>query len=424
VTVSVEEFVEHFDFTHPDFPKLGPEFIWDVYRRLRAQAPIVRAENAFVQPGMAHKDADEWHVLGYAEVFEVLHDPQRFSSRVFGAVSGLEGSIITLDPPEQARDKKFITPFFSPRRMRMLEHAVRESVDREIDTFIERGHGDLARVAWRVPGLILFRELLGFPTADVEPILDAMHPELGGEAVDRSDMELAVAMLEGLAAYCAEQLALRKDDTTADELNVFDHLLHTEIDGEEFPFDRIVANAVLLVAAGLETTSNALTNAYVWLASHPDERDRLMTDTSIVPRAVEELVRFTGSVHGLGRVALEDTSLGGCPIKRGDFVTPNFAAANRDPREFDQPDECIIDRDPNRHLAFGAGSHRCVGSNLARLEMRIGIEQVLARMPDFRIVDGEPPTYRHGLIPGHPHVPVRFTPGARLHAGEGSEEAP
>jgi cytochrome P450 len=147
-------------------------------------------------------------------------------------------------------------------------------------------------------------------------------------------------------------------------------------------------------------------------------------DPSMVPRAVEELVRFAGSVHGLGRVALEDTHLGGCPIKRGDYVTPNFAAANRDPREFDDPDECIIDRDPNRHLAFGAGTHRCVGSNLARLEMRVGIEQVLARMPDFRIVDDEPATYRHGLIPGHPHVPVRFTPGSRLHAAEGAEDAP
>jgi cytochrome P450 len=419
VTVSVEEFVDHFDFTHPDFPKLPPEFIWDVYRRLRAEAPVVRAENAFLQPGMVQKDADEWHVLGYAEVFEVLHDPQRFSSRVFGAATGLEGSIITLDPPEQPRDKKFITPFFSPGRMRTLEHAVRESVDREIDTFIDCGHGDLARVAWRVPGLILFRELLGFPIADVEPILDAMHPELGGQAVDLSDMELAVAMLAGLTAYCAEQLALRSEEAEADELNVFDHLLHTKIDGEDFPFDKIVANAVLLVAAGLETTSNALTNAYVWLASHPDERDRLVADPSMIPRAVEELVRFTGSVHGLGRVALEDTNLGGCPIKRGDYVTPNFAAANRDPREFHDPDECIIDRDPNRHLAFGAGTHRCVGSNLARLEMRVGIEQVLRRMPDIRIVDGEPPTYRHGLIPGHPQVPVRFTPGTRLHAVEG-----
>ncbi len=133
----------------------------------------------------------------------------------------------------------------------------------------------------------------------------------------------------------------------------------------------------------------------------------------MIPTAVEELLRYTGSVHGLGRIALHDVEIGGCPIKQGDFVTPNLAAANRDPHEFPNADECIIDREPNRHLAFGAGYHRCVGSNLARLELRVGLEQVLARLPDYRIPDDDPAVYRHGLIPGHPRIPVTFTPGTR-----------
>jgi len=418
MTISVQEFVEHFDFTHPDFPNLPPDFIWEVYRRLRAQRPVALAQNRYDQPGLPKKEAAEWHIIGYNEVYEVLQDSKRFSSKVFGVSTGLEGSIISLDPPEQNRDKKFINPFFSPERMRALEGPVRDAVDREIDSFIERGSGDLARVAWRVPGLILFQELLGFPPGDVQGILDAMHPEIEGDAPDMSDMEVAVGMLSALVAYCTDQLISRRDNPAPDELNVFDHLLHTSIDGEDFPFDKIVANAVLLVAAGLETTSNALTNAYVWLAQHPDQRDRLVEDPTMIPKAVEELIRYTGSVHGLGRIAVEDVEVGGCPIKKGDFVTPNFAAANRDPREFDDPDECIIDRDPNRHLAFGAGYHRCVGSNLARMEMRVGIEQALARLPDYRIPDDRSATYRHGLIPGYPHIPVEFTPGPRRFPAE------
>jgi cytochrome P450 len=423
MTVTVDEFVEHFDFTHPDFPKLPPEFIWEVYRRLRAQGPVAAAENKYRSPEMAMgKTAgrDEWHILGYEEMYQVLQDTTTFSSSVFGENSPMEGSIIALDPPESNHDKKFITPFFSPARMRELEGPVRDAVDHDIDQFIEQGRGDLATIAWRVPGLILFRDLLGFPPDDMQPILDALHPELRGVDTGKSDMEVAVSMLGALAAYCEGLLNERRESDTRNELNVFDHLLTTKIDGEDFPFDKIVANAVVLVAAGLETTSNALTNAYAWLGEHPAERDRLAADPSMIPTAVEELIRYTGSVHGLGRIATADTEVGGCPIKQGDHVTPNYAAANRDPREFDRPDECIIDREPNRHLAFGAGYHRCVGSNLARLEMRIGIEQVLARMPDFSIPPDDPAPYRHGLIPGHPRVPVVFTPGPRRFPADAS----
>jgi cytochrome P450 len=422
MTITVEEFVEHFDFTHPDFPKFPPEFIWEVYRRLRARSPVAFAENKFHAPGMPKGNGlDEWHILGYEEVYQVLQDTTHFTSRIYDPGSPMEGSIIALDPPESIRDKKFITPFFSPARMRDLEGPVRDATDRAIDEFIEAGKGDLATVAWRVPGLILFGELLGFPTEDMQGILDAMHPELRGEDTGMSDMDVAMAMMGALASYCEMLLNERRERESRDELNVFDHLLTTKVDDEDFPFDKIVANAVVLVAAGLETTSNAMTNAYAWLGEHPDQRDRLVENPSMIPVAVEELIRYTGSVHGLGRIATADVEVGGCPIKKGDFVTPNYAAANRDPREFDDPDECIIDREPNRHLAFGAGYHRCVGSNLARMELRVGLEQVLARLADFAIPADDPAPYRHGLIPGRPRVPVVFTPGERrFAAGESS----
>lgn len=417
MSISVEEFVEKFDFSHPDFPKLPPEFIWEVYRRLRERSPVVPAEKTYAS-ATAASAGSAWHVIGYEEVYQVLQDTETFTSRTFPEDNAMGQSLIGTDPPQQNQDKKFITPFFSPGRMRELEATVRDAIDREIDEFIESGKGDLAVLAWRVPGLILFEDLLGFPTEDVKGILDVMHPELRGDD-PQSDIELGTAMIEGLTVYCAGLLEARQNSTDRQPGNVFDHLLDTEIDGEKFPFERIVANAVVLVAAGLETTSNALTNAYVWIGQHPEERDRLVAEPSLIPTAIEELIRYTGSVHGLGRIATKDTEIAGCPIKKGDFIAPNYAAANRDPREFDRPDECIIDRTPNRHLAFGAGYHRCVGSNLARLEMRVGIEQVLARMPDFRVSDEDPPKYRHGLIPGHPRVPIVFTPGERRFPIEG-----
>jgi cytochrome P450 len=214
-------------------------------------------------------------------------------------------------------------------------------------------------------------------------------------------------------AYCYQKLSERREQFTGQEHDVFDHLLNARVDGEPLAFEKIVANAFLLVIAGLETTSNALTNAFVWMAEHPDQRERLRADPTMIPKAVEEFVRHTGSVHGLPRIATEDMEVGGCPIKKGDGVQLNWAAANRDPKEFENPDELIIDRDPNRHLAFGAGYHRCVGSNLARMEMRVGIEQVLARMGDYRIAEGQKAVYRHGVIPGHASIPVEFSPGKR-----------
>jgi cytochrome P450 len=317
---------------------------------------------------------------------------------------------VQLDPPDHTRNKQFINPYFSPGRMRGLEDEVREVADREIDKFIDKGAGDLADVAWRVPGAILFGELLGFPVEDVQTVLRmtdrSTPPEFYGE-------ETKIAAEQDMYRYCYEKLSARRDQPSSGENVVFDHLLAARVNGEPLPFELEVANAFLLVIAGLETTSNALTNTFVWLAEHPDQRERLVNDPTMIPKAIEEFVGHRGSVHGLSRVATEDTELGGCPIKRSDVVFANFAAANRDAREFTDSDECVIDRAPNRHLAFGGGHHRCVGSNLARMELRVTIEQILARMPDYAIRAGAAAQYRHGVIPGYASIPVTFTPDSR-----------
>ena len=193
-----------------------------------------------------------------------------------------------------------------------------------------------------------------------------------------------------------------------------DVLLAATIDGEPLSFDAIVANAILLVQAGLETTSSAMSFAFHYLGIHTDQRDELVQNPDLFPTAVEEFIRFGGSVHGLQRRVAKDVEVGGQAFCPGETIVVNYAAANRDPREFDEPDRCILDRETNRHLGFGAGAHRCLGSNLARLEFRVGLEQVISRMPDFVLQPGADVEFRGNTTNrGYHHVPVTFTPGPR-----------
>ena len=416
MVLSVEELVEHFDVTHPGFRDLPPEFIFEVYRRLRERGPVTVGENNYPERAGLYAGPDTL-VIGYEEVRACALDTARLSNSPFGlSVDGSPGvqwgSLVTLDPPEHTQMKKFINPYFSPARIAALVPAVEGIVEREVGAFIASGRGDLADVAWHVPAAVMFGEMLGLPLEDIDVVFTmvdrSMHPHRYGETDAR-------AGFYEMYGYCQEMMtkrveALSADGSTSGENDVIDHLLNARVDGEPLPFDRVVVNAFLLVLAGLETTSNALTNAFVWLAGHPEERDRLAADLSLVPTAAEEFLRYCGSVHGLPRLALDDLEVGGCQVKTADYLQLDWAAANRDPAAFDAPDELRIDRSPNRHLAFGVGIHRCLGAPLATMEMTVTLTQVLARMPDFRITAGATPEYRHGTVPGYSCVPVEFTP--------------
>ncbi len=196
---------------------------------------------------------------------------------------------------------------------------------------------------------------------------------------------------------------------------MIDVLLSAEIDGQKLAFQDVVGNAMLLVQAGLETTANAMSFAFHYLATHPDERDRLIREPDIMPYAIEEFIRFAGSIHGIPRTVTSDVEVDGQAFRPpGESVQVNYASANRDATEFPQPGRCMLDRRQNRHLGFGAGVHRCLGSNLARLEFRIGVEQVLARMPDFTLAtDTEAKFHGNSVTRGYRTVPVTFTPGKR-----------
>jgi cytochrome P450 len=219
----------------------------------------------------------------------------------------------------------------------------------------------------------------------------------------------------GLYQHLHDAVTARRGQPPRDDM--IDVLLSAEIDGEQLAFADVVSNAMLLVQAGLETTASAMSFAYHYLATNPAERDRLIDDPDLLTRAVEEFIRFAGSIHGIPRTVAREVELSGCTFSPGESVIVNYAAANRDEQEFPDAHRCILDRRDNRHLGFGAGVHRCLGSNLARLEFQVGLERVLTRMPDFALSPTSKAEF-HGnsVTRGFRSVPVVFTPGKRVTA--------
>ena len=209
---------------------------------------------------------------------------------------------------------------------------------------------------------------------------------------------------EGLLYYFVEQLEHRRRDPGDDLLS---ELLHTEVDGKPVDDGIVLGMAALVLIAGVDTTWSAIGSSLWHLASHAEDRRRLVAEPELMPTAVEELLRAYSPVT-MAREVTEDIEYAGCPMKAGDKVLMNFPAANRDPEAFDHPDEVVLDRAHNRHVAFGSGIHRCAGSNLARMELTVALEEWLARIPDFSLAAGEEISWAGGQVRGPRVLPVVF----------------
>jgi len=400
-----EEHAENWDLRHQDFN--DNDLLYDVYSVMR-QKPFSHTEVPFLSatPGGA------WVATRYAECYRILQDWQHFSSNPTpkGAEQLAGDLVITLDPPRQQKFRKVLNPYFSPARMKALRPQIQAETDQLINTFIEDGVGDLAEVAWRQPGIVFFKYLLGMPIDDVPLCIELTDTALNGETE-----ESRMTAWGGLYQHLHDAVSIRTTELPHDDM--IDVLLSAEIDGEKLPFGDIVSNAMLLVQAGLETTASAMSFAFHYLATHAEERDRLTSEPEILPRAVEEFIRFAGSIHGLPRTVAAEIELSGHTFRPGESVLVNYASANRDGQVFPEPDRCILDRHENRHLGFGAGVHRCLGSNLARLELHLGLQKVLSRMPDYTLAPGTDAVF-HGnsVTRGYRKIPVVFSPGARTAA--------
>ncbi|MEO3760093.1 cytochrome P450 [Mycobacterium sp. B14F4] len=403
MTKSLEEHAQNWDLRHEDFG--DNDFLYDVYSVMRRKAPFAHTDSPFLSatPGGA------WVATRYDECYRILQDWQHFSSNPTpeGAEQLAGDLVITMDPPRQQSFRKVLNPYFSPARMKALRPQIRAETDRLIDTFIERGAGDLAQVAWRQPGIVFFKYLLGMPIDDVPLCIELTDTALNGDTEDAR-----MGAWGALYAHLFDAVSARTTGSPRDDM--IDVLLNAEIEGEKLPFEMVVANAMLLVQAGLETTASAMSFAFHYLAAHSGDRDRLIDEPEILPRAVEEFIRFAGSIHGIPRTVAGEVEMSGHTFCPGESVIVNYASANRDAQQFPDPDRCVLDRQANRHLGFGAGVHRCLGSNLARLEFSVGLERVLSRMPDYALVpDADAAFHGNSVTRGYRTIPVVFTPGER-----------
>lgn len=373
---------------------------YPVYAALREQRPVGY-----------NPTRDFWHVARYDDVLDAVRQPDVFSSgrgislalRNADAQSPMP-MMIVMDPPDHDALRTLVNRAFTPRRIRSLEARVREIAVEYIDRFIEVGSCDLwESFAAPLPTTVI-AELLGVPSSDrdwfkelstavVETASDgeAPKPDPGGPAFQ-------------LGHYLFEQYAEKKRTPRDDLMSA---LLEAEVDGRKLTDPELVGFAVLLLIAGNETTTNLISNATVLLDTHPDERAKLVTDPGLIPTAVEEFLRFDSPVQGLVRTLARDVEFRGETIPEGAKVYLMLGAANRDPAQFDDPDRFDVTRTPNRHLAFGWGTHFCLGASLARLEARVAFEEILARFPEFHVCG---PTKRlHGdVIRGLLSVPIEF----------------
>ncbi len=394
----VEDFAIDFDHTDPAWVK-DPFPIWD---ELRATCPVAHS----------NRYGGTWLPTSHAAVSAVAYDTEHFTSRSVVVSELRPGPFdlpapigiappITSDPPFHAAARRLLLPAFGPKPIAALEPFTRELCRELLDATDPTATIDAAvQYAQDIP-LRVIVGMLGFPQEDAE--IFRRFIRLIIEDVDMSEDERAAVQNAGeletyITARVEEHLAEPRDDLTT-------FLLEAELDGQKLEMQHVFGTMVLLMVAGIDTTWSAI-GASLWhLASHPEDRRRLVEHPELIPTAVEEFLRAYAPVT-MARMVSEDFEFDGCPMKEGDWLLLPFPAANRDPEVFDRADEVVIDRAENRHAAFGLGIHRCLGSNLARMELTVAIEEWLARYPDFELADADAVTWSAGQVRGPRSIPV------------------
>jgi cytochrome P450 len=336
------------------------------------------------------------------EIEEAFRRPDIFSSNMSAVdLQNVRPMIpLQIDPPDHKKFRKILDPLFAPRRMAELEEPLRKLVNDLLDRFEGRDEIDFA-AEFSIPfPSQVFLTLLGLPLDETPRFLamkdGIIRPDHVTGSVRGSEVAVAHqrASANSIYAYFDDVLDQRQIEGQDDILTTF---LHTEVDGHSLTREDILDICFLFLIAGLDTVTASLDCFFAYLARHPEQRRRLAEDPSIIPAAVEELLRWESPVTTVARVAVEDTELGGCPIKTGQHVNVLIGSANTDDAEFGDGDEVRFDRDPNRHLAFGGGIHRCLGSHLARHELRVALREWHRRFPDYSIKPGHTLSYTPGV---------------------------
>ena len=374
------------------------------YGRLRSESPLLRVPPPF----------NGWMIFDYASVKWVLSDHETFSS----AIPAPRNWFIFADPPEHTKLRGLISRAFTPKVIADLEPRIR-AISRELlDAARARGEMDLAR-EYAVPlAMRVIADMTGLPPRDLalyrrwsDTILRLSYTRPGGEEAERAGRDFGVVTGE-MDSYLAEMIA-RRDGSAGDDLLA--GLISAEANGERLSRNEILGFLQLLVVAGQETTSDLIDNAVLCLLEHPDQFSRLRAAPELLPSAIEEVLRYRSPLQWMMRTPRRDVELHGTTIPAGAFVLPVIGSANRDPRQFLEPDRFDIARDPNPHLAFGHGPHFCLGAALSRLEARIALADLLGRFQQIELASDRPWEPRPALhVHGPESLSIRFPVGRRL----------
>jgi cholest-4-en-3-one 26-monooxygenase len=398
--------LDDIDLANPD--AFVPGYPHEAFRLLRAEAPV------YWHPD--RKGSGFWVVSKYRDVMAVSLDSKTFSSAHGGTIlrefqgEELEANraiMLNMDAPRHTRFRRLVNMGFSPRMVNRLEPHVRDMARKIIDEVAPRGECDFVTdIAAEMP-LQVIAEMIGVPLEDRHLVFKWSNQMIGFDDPEYQP-SADVSKIASMEMFMyANQLALeRKDRPREDLVSV---LMAGEVDGEKLSEVEFDSFFLLLAVAGNETTRNLISGGMRALFEHPEERARLLADRSLMPTAVEEMLRWVSPVMYFRRTATRDAELRGHRIREGDKVTIWYGSANRDEEIFPHADRFDVGRSPNEHLAFGMGHHFCLGANLARLEIQIMFEELLRRLPDMQLA-GPVERLRSNFINGIKHMPVRFTP--------------
>ncbi|MGH0033248.1 MAG: cytochrome P450 [Myxococcota bacterium] len=374
-----------------------------VYRRLRDEAPLY-----------ALPKYDCWALSRFADVWSALMDAKSYSvargttpAQILTKVQPVTPMIATMDPPDHTRLRTVFRPFFSPARVKEIEPELRAYAGSLFDAMRAAGGGDLVwdfgmRMATQVASRVA-----GFPIEDGEMLYGLVQRFMGREEGVDGMTEDGLAAMGEMGAYFAELAAKRRAAGTDGE-HPLDALIEFESDGRRFDEGEIASHMVMLLVGGTDTFPKVFANLAVRLFEHPDQRARVAADPGLAPDAFIEGLRYDMPTQLLGRTLLRDVEFHGQTLREGQHVIFLYASANRDEREFPDPDVFDVGRRPPRTLGFGHGTHSCLGIHVAKAEGRIGLTELLARAPEYTLDLAKAERHRTEFVQGYASLPIAF----------------
>ncbi len=376
-----------------------------IFKALRDDMPVMEVPMPSGQRGVL--------LTKKADIMSALRQPDVFSSNMDAVDLKNKRPMIPLqiDPPEHKKFRKLLDPIFAPRKMAAMDDEVSKLANELIDKFIDRGEVDFAK-EFSIPfPSEVFITLLGLPLEELPEFIKMkdgiIRPDhvtgkmYGSKAAQDYQQQIADSVYDYFNMVLDQRELERRDDL----LSLF---LDAEVEGDRLSREDILDICFLFLIAGLDTVTATLDCMFSFLAQNPDHRRQLVAEPSVIPNAIEEMLRWETPVMGIARVAVQDTEMGGCPVHAGDQIMVMIGSANCDEEEYADGDVVRFDRDVNPHIAFGGGIHRCLGSHLARMELRVALREWHKRIPDYEVEPGHTLVYTPG-IRSIDHFPMRFT---------------